>query len=292
MDGWFRVKSSIYWAFWPFTVPLVTLGVGGVGFIDTHMLKLLFKSLTIFALLVSVEVAAAESPKVVIWKFDDVRAGEKARLLPGFKKVSDWAVKNKTVISMGVICDSLATPNADDVAWIKKNAIENGGCIEFWLHGWDHKKIKKADGTDGSEFNGSDLETQKKHFKDACDIFNKNTQLTFNTFGAPYNQNDENTSAAMDVCPELQNWFFGPKDKKRIILGRSINMEVATGKVSYDKFMQAYKAKTPISPLILQGHVGQWDDQSYNDFVKIADFLSKEGWVAQTPRQWAESPKK
>ena len=63
------------------------------------MLKLLFKSLTIFALLVSVEVAAAESPKVVIWKFDDVRAGEKARLLPGFKKVCDWAVKNKTVIS-------------------------------------------------------------------------------------------------------------------------------------------------------------------------------------------------
>ena len=193
---------------------------------------------------------------------------------------------------MGVICDSLTTPNADDVAWIKKNAIENGGRIEFWLHGWDHKKLKKTDGTDGSEFNGSDLETQKKHFKDACDIFNKNTQLTFNTFGAPYNQNDENTTVAMDVCPNLQNWFFGLKDKKHILLARSINMEVSTGKVSYDKFVQAYNVKVPPSPLILQGHVGHWDDSSYSDFVKIANFLTKEGWVAQTPRQWAESAKK
>ena len=256
------------------------------------MLKLLFKSFTFLTIVLGSSAIAAESPKVVIWKFDDVRAGEKARLLPGFKRVSDWAVKNKTVISMGVICDSLTIPNVDDVTWIKKNAIENGGYIEFWLHGWDHKKIKKADGTDGSEFNGSDLETQKKHFKDACDIFNKNTQLTFNTFGAPYNQNDENTSAAMDVSPNLTNWFFGPKDKKRIILGRSINMEVATGKVSYDKFIQDYKTKTPSSPLVLQGHVGQWDDSSYNDFVKISDFLSKEGWIAQTPRQWAGSVKK
>ena len=255
------------------------------------MLKLLFNSLTIFILFGCGELIAAESPKVVIWKFDDVRAGEKFRLAAGFKRVNDWAVKNKTVISMGVICDSLMTPNVDDVTWIKKNAIENGGYIEFWLHGWDHKKIKKADGSEGSEFNGSDLETQKKHFKDACDIFNKNTQLTFNTFGAPYNQNDENTATAMDVCPNLKNWFFGPKDKKRIVLGRSINMEVATGKVSYDKFAEAYKAKTPSSPLILQGHVGLWDDQSYNDFVKIANFLSKEGWKAQTPRQWAEVSK-
>ena len=256
------------------------------------MLKLLIKSFILFILIVGTVVIAAESPKVVIWKFDDVRAGEKMRLMPGFKKVCDWAVKNKTVISMGVICDSLSNPNLDDVAWIKKNAIENGGCIEFWLHGWDHKKIKKSDGTDGSEFFGSDLETQKKHFKDACDIFNKNTQLTFNTFGAPYNQNDENTALAMDTCPNLTHWFFGPKDKLRVVLGRSINMEVTTGKVSYEKFVQAYKAKTPLSPLVLQGHVGQWDEQSYNDFVKTADFLSKEGWIAQTPRQWAESAKK
>jgi hypothetical protein len=28
---------------------------------------------------------------------------------------------------MGVICDSLTQPNAEDVAWIKANAIENDG---------------------------------------------------------------------------------------------------------------------------------------------------------------------
>lgn len=255
------------------------------------MFKHLVQALLISLLVCGVKTFAAESPKVVIWKFDDVRAGEKFRLLPGFKKMNDWAVKNKTYITMGVICDSLSTPNTEDVAWIKKNAVENGGYIEFWLHGWNHKKLKKLDGTDGSEFNGSDLETQKKHFKDACDIFNKNTQLTFKTFGAPYNQNDDNTSLAMEVCPNLTNWYFGPKDKKRLVLARSINMEVATGKVSYDKFMEAYKAKTPPSPLVLQGHVGLWDNQSYDDFLKISEFLTKEGWSAQTATQFAAKKK-
>lgn len=237
------------------------------------------------------EVNAAENPKILIWKFDDVRAGERARLAQGFKRVAEWAADTKTVITMGVICNSLVNPNAEDVAWIKKNAVENGGRVEFWLHGWDHLKLKKADGTDGSEFNGSDLITQTKHFKEACEIFKKNTGLSFSTFGAPYNQSDENTSQAMNACPELKNWFFGPLDKTHRVLARTVNMEIATGKVSYDKFIQAYQTKPIVGPLVLQGHVGLWDDSSYNDFIKIADFLRKEGWITQTVSQWANPTK-
>lgn len=33
----------------------------------------------------------AAEDKVVIWKLDDVRAGEKKRLAPGFKRVAEWA---------------------------------------------------------------------------------------------------------------------------------------------------------------------------------------------------------
>ncbi len=90
-----------------------------------------------FALLCLIAFAAfaTAEDKVVIWKFDDVKAGEKKRLAPGFKRVAEWAKAEKTVVTMGVICDSLAQPNADDVAWIKANAVENGGVVEFWDHG-------------------------------------------------------------------------------------------------------------------------------------------------------------
>ena len=239
--------------------------------------KLLNASITAFLVCQSYWVGRAEN--MVIWKLDDVRAGEKLRLPKGFKRVAEWAETNKTFVNFGVICDSLTNPNAEDVAWIKKNAVENGGHVEFGLHGWDHKKS----GDKASEFLGPDLATQTKHFKDACEIFKKTTGLTFHAFGAPYNQSDDNTLLAMDTRPELKIFMFGPKtDTKRRVIARSINMEVATGKVSYDAFTKAYKDKKPTGLLLLQGHCGQWDDNSFNDFVKVADFLSKEGWVTKT----------
>ena len=77
--------------------------------------------------------------------------------------------------------------------------------------------------------------------------------------------------------------MFGPKsDAKRKVIARSINMEIATGKVSYEAFIKAYADKKPSGLLLLQGHCGQWDDKSFNDFVMVADFLRKEGWVTKT----------
>ena len=238
--------------------------------------NLIFSILLAFIALVQIRAA---TPNTVIWKLDDARAGEAARLPQGFRRVLDWAEKNKTFVNFGVICDSLKEPNADDVIWIKKNAVENGGRAEFWLHGWDHKKT----GEKTSEFLGSDLATQTKHFKDACEIFTKTTGLTFHAFGAPYNQFDDNTIKALDTCPELKVFMFGPKsDVKRKVISRSINMEIATGKVSYDAFVKAYKDKKPSGLLLLQGHCGLWDEKSFNDFVMVAEFLRKEGWVTKT----------
>ena len=242
-------------------------------------MKFIYLLISILGGLLAGALRCEAAQNIVVWKLDDVRAGEKARLPQGFKKVVDWAEKNQTHVNFGVICDSLIRPNAEDVAWIKKNAIENGGRVEFWLHGWDHKKT----GDKTSEFLGSDLATQTKHLRDACDIFKKVTGLTFRAFGAPYNQFDDNTLVAMNECPELKVFMFGPKGPTKLkVIPRSINMEVATGKVSYDAFVKAYKDKKPTGVLLLQGHCGQWDAQSFNDFVKVADFLSKEGWETKT----------
>ena len=242
--------------------------------------------------LLSLSSLRAAEENVVIWKLDDVRAGEKKRLAQGFKRVADWAKANDTVVTMGVICDSLVTPNPEDVAWIKQNAIENGGHVEFWHHGWDHKTTPNAAGVSTYEFQGPDQATQAKHLKDACALFKQTTGLAFRAFGAPNNKCDDHTPGALDECPELTIWLYGPKtDTRRCVLSRSINMEVATGKVSYEQFVQSYNARKPASPLVLQGHCGMWDDQSYADFVKVADFLKQNGWNTRTASQYVDGHK-
>lgn len=230
--------------------------------------------------------------KVVIWKLDDVKAGEKARLAKGFKRVADWARAEKTMVTMGVIVAPMSKPSAEDVEWIRANAVENGGPVEFWLHGWDHGSSTDASGAKTYEFQGPDTATQAKHLQDACALFTKTTGLTFHVFGAPYNQIDAHTPAALDTVPDLRIWMYGPKvDPKRTVIPRSINMEVATGKVSFAKFLEAYNAKPQKGPLLLQGHCGMWDDASFSDFTKVAELLKKDGWKTLTCAQYAESLK-
>lgn len=244
--------------------------------------------LALLTLLAVTALSAAED-KVVIWKLDDVRAGEKKRLAAGFKRVAAWAKAEKTVVTMGVICDSLAQPNAEDVAWLKANAIENGGTVEFWHHGWDHRSWTDAAGKAMAEFRGPDVATQAKHLQDAQAIFKQATGLTFRVFGAPFNQADDATIAAMDAVPEIAIWMYPPKNEtKRKALGRTLNIEVATGKVSYEKFARDYAARKPTSMMLLQGHCGMWNDDSFQDFVKIAALLKQDGWTTLTASQYVE----
>jgi hypothetical protein len=65
-------------------------------------------------------------------------------------------------------------------------------------------------------------------------------------------------------------------------------VEVATGKVSYAKFAQDYAAKKPASMMLLQGHCGMWNDDSFHDFVKIAALLKQDAWTTLTAAQYLE----
>ena len=37
--------------------------------------------------------------------------------------------------------------------------------------------------------------------------------------------------------------------------------------------------------MLLQGHCGMWDDDSFRDFVKIATLLKQDGWITLTAAQ-------
>jgi len=40
--------------------------------------------------------------------------------------------------------------------------------------------------------------------------------------------------------------------------------------------------------MLLQGHCGMWNDDSFHDFVKIAALLKQDGWTTLTAAQYAD----
>lgn len=237
---------------------------------------------------------AAEQPQhLLVWKFDDLRLGSKGKPATGISQsvrdVAEWADQHQVPISFGIICNTLANPNPEDVAWVKSHAVEHGGRIEFWHHGWDHRKaVPATGGNETCEFQQQDLAYQTCHLRDGIDAMRHATGLVFTTFGAPWNAVDATTVTAMDACPELNVWFYGPKtDQHRAVLPRTINLEYATGKVSYDLFAAQYAKASGIPCLVLQGHPPLWGDNDLADFKRIAELLQRDGWQTVTPRDAA-----
>lgn len=74
-------------------------------------------------------------------------------------------------------------------------------------------------------------------------------------------------------------------EKKRLAPGFKRVAEWA--KVSYAKFARDYAAKNPTTMILVQGHCGMWDDDSFYDFVKIATLLKQDGWTTLTTAQYS-----
>lgn len=227
----------------------------------------------------------APNPKChyVIWKMDDVRG-----VSPGFRQLAEWLAEQKMKASFGVVCNSLGKENPAYFDWLKKQAIENGGVIEFWNHGFDHhKNVAEGGKTCHSEFQGTSQAFQYQHLAESNALWKAKTGLVFQTFGAPFNATDEATEEALGQIPELKVWFYGKPDAKGLlVLPRTLNLEYATGKVSYDTFKRAYQKQPKPDCLVLQGHPGMWNAESFADFKRIAAELIADKWEFITPREY------
>jgi hypothetical protein len=53
-------------------------------------------------------------------------------------------------------------------------------------------------------------------------------------------------------------------------------------------FAKEYAVRIPAGMMLLQGHCGMWNDESFNDFVKIATLLKQDGWTTLTASQYFE----
>ena len=86
---------------------------------------------------------------------------------------------------------------------------------------------------------------------------------------------------------EIQIWFYGPEDSKKFILPRFLSLENPTHVPDFTKFKAAYeRVGHDKKCLTLQGHPKSWNDERWDNFVKIIEYLKSKGCVFMTPSEY------
>lgn len=229
---------------------------------------------------------ARTAPAYVVIKADDLRAkgnGVSAR----WQKLVDFTCQREIKIGIGIIADSLEADNPDYFDWIKKQNA--AGQIEFWNHGYDHKKWSEA-GKEYLEFSGTSFERQKEHLERANALAREKLGFAFETFGAPFNATDENTAKALAQSEDIKIWLYGnaknPVGKLVLTRNAATNIEAPIFKPNALKFAQGYNKFPDQEIFVIQGHPDQWDDAEFAQFVGIVDFLTRANAQFVTPADY------
>lgn len=232
------------------------------------------------------EAQAQEGPaKIAIIKADDI------------KKVSaNWdrffaLSKSKGVkVSAGIVCNSLQPARTDYAAWLRAHA--ESGCIEFWNHGWDHKRWQGEGGKTFYEFQSSGYDHQKKHFSDSqrlmAELFGKAPVA----FGPPYNKIDADTVKVMNEDEHVA-LYFGYKavsglDRAAFARIRLRGEHDGTGRPNFQAFVTAYgePKNKGVTFSAIQFHPGKFEEEHFEAYAKILDFLIDEGWRFMLPAEY------
>lgn len=226
--------------------------------------------------------------RIAIIKADDVTSPHKK-----WDRCFEIAHEREIKVSAGIIANSLEKQGADYVDWIKK--WEKTGKVEFWNHGWDHKRWSE-DGKEKSEFGNSGFDHQMGHLTKTQKAYKQATGKDFTTFGSPFNAMDGDTATALNRIPELRLIFCYPGAaptkamEGKILLPMTLRGEHdGTGKPNFEKFKQDYanKDKPELTFAALQFHPMGFSEKGFEDYAAILDFLKSEGWIFMLPSEYA-----
>ena len=152
--------------------------------------------------------------------------------------------------------------------------------FEFWNHGYDHSRVIEGDQTI-FEFRNSTLEGQRTTLSRSQELAREKLGFEMVTFGAPYNQSDPNTSAALEEFDEIKYWFYPPSGTvtAKTILPRikELNIEYPVHMPSFYHFWNSYYFYSYESNITIQGHPNSWDEMRLGEFEKIVDYLIRLG---------------
>ncbi|MDF3056388.1 MAG: polysaccharide deacetylase [Rariglobus sp.] len=214
----------------------------------------------------------APSPAVVV-KLDDL-GDRRGKVHDRWQRVVDFAHERGIKIDLGVVANSLEGDKPAYFQWIKDQRAT--GRVGFWWHGWDHAEWKEGEKR-LFEFGGTSYEHQRKHLEDSQRLAREKLGFPFVAFGAPFNVTDATTVRVLGEDKELRVWMYGPPDATadKIVLGRAfaVNIEQPTFVANYPEFIEGYAHNRGAGYFVIQGHPMQWNDERFDHFTRIIDFL-------------------
>ena len=227
-------------------------------------------------------------PPYIVLKLDDlVHTGGK-KVPVAWIRVADYLRGRNIQCAMGIICDSLEDDAPEFTDWIK--AQHDGGLIEFWNHGFDHKEWVE-NGVTVQEFKGSGYDLQRDHFAHAQALAVQKLGFPLTTFGAPFNATDDSTVKVLEDTPEITVWLYGDTGHPagKLVMDRvgDVNIENPLFVPSLARFIEGYNRYPDREYFVIQGHAAQWDAARFDQFTKIVDFLVSQKAIFITPSEFA-----
>jgi peptidoglycan/xylan/chitin deacetylase (PgdA/CDA1 family) len=211
--------------------------------------------------------------QLVFLKADDIRYHSYWGLRPEWITFVNYITEKNIKANIGLIGNSLdESGDAYNVFISKMKQIVDNENIEIWNHGYTHALSDTNDeGEIYHEFWNTPYEEQKEHLIKTQTLAKDLLGITLNGFGAPGNNNDENTVQALDEIPELKYWFYGIPDSNKLVFPRRIRIETCTGVPDYIYFVNSSYLNDDI--LILEIHPANWKDENWNEFNRTIDLL-------------------
>ncbi|HYW80981.1 MAG TPA: polysaccharide deacetylase family protein [Thermoguttaceae bacterium] len=228
---------------------------------------------------------AEKDAQIIVLKLDDVVAdtsSDQSPVPPRWQRVTDFLKESDIKASFGIIGFSLEEDNQAYFDWIKN--LNDSGLIEFWNHGHRNRK-----GTDASgEFEES-FETQKFALERTERLAKEKLGIELKVFGPHWSGTNADTVKALKGIPEIKMWYYGPSDSGKFVFERVLTLENPTHVPDFAKFKATYdQVGHDKKCLALQGHPNSWDDQRWENFVKIIDYLKSKRCVFMTPSEAME----
>ena len=221
--------------------------------------------------------------QLIILKADDLIYSSGYIIPLGFQRFIDYVEQKKIMASIGIIGNSLEIDN-DDYFTILRDII-NDGSIEFWNHGFDHKlNGVNQNGETYHEFWNTSYEYQKEHLEKTQDLAREKLGISLRAFGAPGNNHDSVTLDVINGNDEIKIWFYGNPESNKLILERHYNIEFPTSFPDYEEFVDNYPNDEEY--LALQIHPNVWDDERFDQFNLIVDYLIQQRVAFVTPYQF------
>lgn len=240
--------------------------------------------------------ATTQQPRrIAIIKADDVT-----------RKTSKWENffrlnREKGIkVSAGIIGISLDTgegePSAEKLAyldWLRQLAA--AGDIEFWHHGWDHKRWQEGE-RKVSEYGGSGYSHQLEHTLKTQEAARAVFGKPFAALGTPFNAMDKDSVRVFNELPELRMIFSHTNRAQdsglegKVLLPMALRGEHnGTGKPDFEKFRADYEARgKELTFAAIQVHPQSFPEGALEEYGKIIDLLKADGWEFVLPSEYLE----